>query len=283
MIDFPDFIFFGTDEFSAAVLDVLTAAGIRPKSVVTVPDRPQGKHLWLAPPPVKIWAEKNKIPCLQPNNLQTVPHRLQANSPKLFLVASYGKLIPAAVFNLPPRGALNIHPSLLPAYRGPTPIQTAILDGISESGVTLMLLDAELDHGPILKAESYNLKAKNYLEAKADLAKIGARLFIEIAPLWAAGEIKALAQNHQLATYTRKINKNDGLIDPAGNFLLNYRKFLAYCDWPGIYFFTERNGKKIRVIITAAHLADDREFVIDRVKPEGGRDMAFSDFRRGFK
>ena len=282
MFNFPSFVFFGTDEFAIAVLDTLLEAGVQPELIVTVPDKPQGKYLRLTPPPVKVWAEKNKIPCLQPTNLRSDlgVSLLKAKSYKLFLIASYGKLIPPAIFNLPVRGTVNIHPSLLPAYRGPTPIQTAILDGAEETGATLMLLDAELDHGPILKAKSYKLQAQNFIEVRNDLAKLGAELFLEVAPQWVVGEIKTVPQDQTQATFTKKIKKENGLINLSDNPFFNYRKFLAYQNWPGIYFFVERNGKQVRVIITEAHLADN-QFVIDRVKPEGKKEMPYADFQRG--
>ncbi len=288
MLNFPNFVFFGTDEFAVVVLNTLAPVGVRPELIITVPDKPQGKFLQLAPPPAKVWAEKNKVVYIQPDSFKTIPYKLQANSYKLFLVASYGKLIPPSIFNLPKYGTLNIHPSLLPTYRGPTPVQTAILEGAEKTGVTLMLLDAELDHGPILKAQSVKLKTQNFIEFRDQLAKIGAQLFFEVAPKWVAGEIKAILQDHPQATFTKKIKKADGEINfPQGDTLGDkgvalYRKFLAYQAWPGIYFFTERNGQRVRVIITAAHLADS-QLIIDRVKPEGKKDMAYLDFQRGFK
>ena len=200
----------------------------------------------------------------------------------LGLVASYGKIIPPTIFNLPKYGTLNIHPSLLPKYRGPTPIQSAILNGDEETGVTLMLLDEQMDHGPTLQTKSYNLKAKSFIEARDDLAKLGAELFLDTAPLWVAGKIKAAPQDHTQATYTKKIKKEAGLINLTNDPILNYQKFRAYYRWPGSYFFIERNRKRVRVIITVAHLADN-QFVIDRVKPEGKKDMLYADFQRGFK
>jgi methionyl-tRNA formyltransferase len=241
---FPSFVFFGTDEFATAVLKELASAKIFPSNDISKAD--------------------------------------------LGLVASYGKIIPPTIFNLPKYGTLNIHPSLLPKYRGPTPIQSAILNDDKETGVTLMLLDAELDHGSLLQTRTYKLKAKSFPEVRNDLAKLGAELFLTTAPLWVAGKIKAVPQNHTLATYTKKIKKEDGEINfsqgdtfiPQGVAL--YQKFLAYYGWPGSYFFVERNRKRVRVIITAAHLADN-QFIIDRVKPEGKKDMLYTDFLRGFK
>ena len=286
MFNFPNLVFFGTDEFAVTVLETLAEAKVSPTLIITVPDKPQGKYLQLTPPPVKIWAEKNNIPYCQPSSLQTIPYKLQANSYKLFLVASYGKLIPPTIFNWPKFGTLNIHPSLLPKYRGPTPIQSAILDGVTETGVTLMLLDAELDHGSVLQATSYKLQAQNFVEVRDDLACLGAQLFLDTIPLWVTGEIKAIPQDQAQATFTKKIKKKDGEVNLFQGDTLGdkgvalYRKFLAYQDWPGVYFFIERNGKKTRVIITAARIVDNH-FVIERVKPEGKKEMSYADFHRG--
>ena len=254
-------VFFGTDEFAVTVLEELSRGNCRPAIIVTSPDTRAGRGRRLAAPPVKLWAEQNKIPCLQPENSRS--DLVTSLRSDLGLVASYGQVIPPSIFNSPKYGTLNIHPSLLPKYRGPTPIQTAILNGDAETGVTLMLLDTELDHGPILKAKSCKLKAKSFIEARDNLARLGAEMFIEAAPLWAAGKIKALSQDHTQATYTKKIRKEDGEINLSQGDTLRdkgvalYRKFLAYRGWPGIYFFIGWNGKKMRVIVTAAHLENN--------------------------
>ncbi|MBI4136356.1 MAG: methionyl-tRNA formyltransferase [Candidatus Vogelbacteria bacterium] len=284
-----DFVFFGTDEFAVTVLEELSRRNCRPAIIVTSPDTRAGRGRRLAAVPVKLWAEQNKISYLQPEKLETpFPNFLRAKSYKLFLVASYGQVIPPSIFNLPKYGTLNIHPSFLPKYRGRAPIQSAILNGDAETGVTIILIDEQIDHGPILKAQSVKLKTQNFIELRNQLARLGARLFLAYAPLWVAGKIKAVPQDHTRATYTKKIKKEDGKINFSQGDTLGdkgvalYRKFLAYQPWPGIYFFTERNRKRVRVIITAAHLAAGH-FIVDRVKPEGKKDMAWADFQRGFR
>ncbi len=261
MTNFPTFVFFGTDEFSVTVLEELTKADCQPEFVITT----------IGETPVKLWAEKNGI-----------PYKLEASTHQLFLVASYGKIIPKEILSLPLHGTLNIHPSLLPAYRGSTPIQTAILDGLTESGVTLMLMDEKVDHGPMIKASSYQLLGASFLEARKGMGEIGAKLFLDNAPRWVGGEIVATPQDHSRATYTKKINKEDGLIDLKDSPELNYRKFLAYRGWPGSYFFTQRNGKKIRVIVTSAKV-ENGQFTLHRVKPEGKKEMSWEAFQHGTK
>ncbi len=270
MTNFPKFTFFGTDEFSVAVLEELAKADCRPELIITTP----------GVTPVKLWAEKNGIPYSQPKDLRSDLKGCPRSD--LGLVASYGKIIPKEILDLPTHGTLNIHPSLLPKYRGATPIQSAILDGVSESGVTLMLMDEKVDHGPVLQATSYKLQAATFSAARYDMAKIGAELFIDVAPKWVAGEIKAVPQDHSQATYTKKINKEDGLINFNDQPEFNFRKFLAYRGWSGSYFFTERNGKKVRVIVTAANI-ENGQFTLHRVKPEGKKEMSIEAFNHGTK
>lgn len=286
-----DFVFFGTDEFSVATLAELKKLEVLPTLIITAPDKPRGRKLLLTPPPVKLWAEENKIPYRQPKNLRSANIRSdlkEISRSGLGLVAAYGQIIPPSIFNLPKYGTLNIHPSLLPKYRGPTPIQNAILAGEKETGVTIMLIDEQIDHGPTLKAKSLKLKDKNYIEIRDELAREGARLFVKLLPDWLAGKIVPQPQNHQSATYTKKFKKEDGEINLSQDDTLGdkgvvlYRKFLAYQPWPGIYFITKRNSQDQRVIITAARLEHNR-FIIDRVKPEGKNEMSWPDFQRGFK
>jgi len=274
------FVFFGTDEFAVRVLERLGELGWRPSLIITTEDKPRGRGQELAPSPVKLWATKNKIPFLQPENLKLL---------KLALVASYGKIIPAEILAWPRHGILNIHPSLLPKYRGPTPIQSAILAGEAETGVTIMLMDEKIDHGSLLKARGYKLEAQSYSEARGELAELGAELFVEIAPDYLAGKIKPEPQDHSQATFTKKIKKEDGLINLNDDPKLNYQKFLAYQPWPGVYFFGSMASKRkpgfldARIIITAAHLDTNGQFAIDRVKPEGKKEMSWADFQRGLK
>lgn len=268
------FAFFGTDEFAVAVLAELKQKDYLPDLVITTPDQPKGRKLILTPPPVKIWAKENNIKFLQPENLSI----LDLEVFDIFIVASYGKIIKQEILDLPEFGTLNIHPSLLPQYRGPTPIQTAILNGDKESGVSIMLLDEQVDHGPIIAQEKTKIINKNYLDLRQDLAKLGAQMLAKIIPDWIAGKITAQEQNHEQATFTKKTNKSDGEVKLDGkNAELNYRKFLAYAPWPGIYFFDK---DKQRIKITGAKL-ENNIFVIKKVIPEGKSEMTWEDWQRG--
>lgn len=279
------FVFFGTDEFAVQVLDRLDQAGWLPEVVITTPDTPQGRKLKLTPSPVKQWTQSKGLRCLTPASLkqdfliQNHPELLQANY-DFFLVASYGKILPVFLLNVPSGGTLNIHPSLLPKYRGPSPIQSAILAGDKETGVTIMVLDQEMDHGPILSQKKIPINHTDDSEKlKEKLAHLGAEILIEIIPGWLKGEISATEQDHNQATYTSKFTKSDGEINLQDNSILNYRKFQALRANPGIYFFQNVLSKNRRIKITQAHLAND-EFIIDRVIPEGKKEMAWEDYRR---
>ncbi|MEK7650553.1 MAG: methionyl-tRNA formyltransferase [Patescibacteria group bacterium] len=276
-----NFAFFGTDEFAVGVLEQLKNKNFLPSLIITTPDKPKGRKLVLTPPPVKIWAENNKIKYLQPEKLKEFKlENNSENSFEIFVVASYGKIIPKNILDLPTFGTLNLHPSLLPKYRGPTPIQTAILnsDKEPETGISVMLVDEEVDHGPVLVAASCELGAMSFLKLREKLAKLGADLLAEVMPKWTAGEIEAQAQDHAQATFTKKINKSAGeIILDEKNSEINYRKFLAYTPWPGIYFFDQQNK---RVKITAASL-ENNVFVIKKVVPEGRPEMRWEDWERG--
>lgn len=277
------FVFFGTPQFAVFVLEELLREGLKPSLVVTAPDKPQGRGLLLTPPPVKVWAEENKIPFLQPAKLDTdFTNKLKTGSYKLFVVAAYGKIIPKEVLDIPPHGTLNVHPSLLPKYRGASPLQSQILKGEKEIGVTIMLIDEEMDHGPILESRKLKVESeKNASELGKDLAQLGGKLLSEVIPKWIAKEIKPKEQNHEEATFTKKVTKEDGLINLKNDDQYkNYLKYLALDPWPGVYFFALRREQKIRVAIKKAEFIDDK-FVIKEVLPEGGKVMAFDDFLRG--
>jgi len=268
-----NFCFFGTDEFAVQILNDLKSAGVKPSLVVTTPDKPQGRHLTLTPPPVKVWALENKITCLQPDKLKefTLPNC------EVAVVASYGKILPASLLTQPKHGFVNIHPSLLPKYRGATPLQSAILSTDTETGVTLMQVDEQMDHGAIIAQEKLPLSAQTFLDLREQTAKIGADLILNQLPKWLSGELKSNPQNESEATYTKKIEKADGELKDTDSAETNWRKVRAYTPWPGAFFF--QDGK--RVIIKKARLQGD-ELIIERVLPEGKKEMDYADFLKNF-
>lgn len=295
-------VFFGSSEFSVYVLDELKLHNILPSLIVTTPDKPVGRKLVSTPTPVKIWAGLHNIEVLDPAKLKNnddLVSKLQALSSELFLVASYGKIIPKEIFEIPPRKTLNIHPSLLPKYRGASPIQAQILNGEKEIGVTIMEIVEAMDAGPIVIQKKWGSVfetpsilgrglgggAVGRIELEKILAKEGARLFAHILPEWLEGAIDPVMQNEQLATYCTKINKEDGLIDidplslPTGQKALeDFLKIKAFEGWPNTYFFHQDK----RIIIKEAHLENGALQLI-KVLPEGKKEMPFVDFLRGLK
>ena len=289
----PKIVFWGTSSFSTGVLDALKEGGIIPDVIITALDKPKGRNLIITPPPVKIWAEQNNIPILQPEVLDgAFSSKLKTSNYKLFLVASYGKIIPRVILDMPKYGTLNVHPSLLPRLRGASPIQSAILSE-DTTGVTIMLLDDKMDHGPIVAQKEIPIAPwpPKASELEKILAYEGGKLLAEVIPRWVAGKITAREQEHDIATYTKKFTKEDGLIDLSGDQTVNFRKIQAFDVWPRAYFFTERHGKKIRVAIIDAELIDlpapsearqeDAKLIIKKVLPEGKREMSYKDFLRG--
>ena len=289
------FAFFGSSRFSVIVLDELERAGLSPAFVVTTIDKPQGRKMVLTPTPVKEWALSKEIKVLDPVKLNAEFIELlkketsDAGHVNIFIVASYGKIIPQAVLDIPKKGTLNIHPSLLPKYRGASPLQSAILDDAKDTGITIMMIDAGMDHGPIITQENIHVDEwPIYEEFEKMMAEKGAKLLANILPKWAAGEIEAKEQDHTAATFTKKITKEDGLIDlaclenttPTDQYSA-FRKIQAFHEWPQAYFFIEHGDKKLRIKVTKASWQD--KLIIEKVIPEGSKEMSYNDFVRGYK
>jgi methionyl-tRNA formyltransferase len=281
--DVISFVFFGTPDFAVGVLDEMEKNGLLPSLVVTAPDKPRGRKLVITPPEVKVWASKRGIPVFQPAKLDDVAvSKLKAKNPELFVVAAYGKLIPKSILEIPKHGSLNVHPSLLPKLRGASPIQSSILTE-DKTGVTIMLIDEEMDHGPIVAQEEFSglpwpPKASALQNA---LAKIGGRMLSDILPKYVRGEIVPAEQDHAKATYTKKIQKEDGLLNLSDDAEKNFRKIQAFDTWPRAHFFHESRGKKIWVIVTDAEV-NNKQLIIKKVLPEGQNEMTYEEFLRRF-
>jgi methionyl-tRNA formyltransferase len=278
-----NFAFFGTDDISVAVLDELKSAGLTPLLIVTQPDRPAGRHLKLSPPPTKVWAVENKIAFLQPEDLNdpNFTHTLKAVSYRLFIVASYGFLIPKSILDLPAQGVLNIHPSLLPKYRGPTPVRSAILEDDKKTGVTVMRMSEKMDAGPLLAQEAFTVDEWPQAPVlEKELARQGARLLIKILPDYLMGRIAPTPQGDTRATFTRKLEKKDAEINLADDPRRNFLTIQAHAGSAPAFFFAERGEKKIRVSIKSAEFKNGKLTIL-RVVPEGRREMNYEEFLRG--
>jgi len=286
------FAFFGSSQFSIDVLNGLETGGLTPSLIVTTPDKPVGRKKVLAAPPVKIWAIEREIPVLQFEKLTDdhVVEELKKYDMLFYIVASYGKIIPEEILQIPEKEVLNIHPSLLPAYRGATPIQSAIIDGLETSGVSIMLLDKEMDHGPILRAEKVNMHNKTYQQLEKEMAGLGAKLICGILSDWTTGKIKAKTQNHSKATFTTKYISEDGYIDSrlmSGEASMNEaveaeRKIRALNPEPGTYTILNTEKGEQRVKILSATI-NEKGLLPDRVIPSGKSEMSWGDFLKGNK
>lgn len=242
------FVFFGSSRFSTFVLDELEKAGYSPALNIT--------------------SANGSLPIEELKTLQA----------DLFIVASFGKIIPQSVLDLPKLGCVNVHPSLLPKYRGPSPIQNQILDG-AEVGVTIIKMDAEMDHGPILAQEKVVLTPwpDHYEVVEEKLARAGGKLLIKVL----SEPFSETPQNHSSATYIKMIKKEDGLLDLNAEAETNYRKVLAYSTWPQAYFFfKKKTGEEIRVVVKDAEVKEG-VFTPIRVIPAGKKEMVWADFLRG--
>lgn len=277
----PNIAFFGTPDLTIPILDEMEKAGMVPSLVVTGKDVAKGRHLATAKPAPKIWAETRGIPVLQPEKIDgQFLEEFAKHSIELGIVAAYGKILPQALLDMPKFGMINIHYSLLPKYRGATPVEAAILNGDAETGVTIQKMAFKLDAGDII-AESKTLigEAETAPELRARLNSIGKKLLIETIPKIADGSAQHAKQDEAAATRCGKITKEDGLIDPASDGLMNWRKFRAYSGWPGTYFFTEKNGKRIRLIVKEA-VFEEGKFIIRKIVPEGRKEISYTEFLR---
>jgi methionyl-tRNA formyltransferase len=272
-----NYVFFGSAQFSVYVLDELEKAGMPPTLIITTPDKPAGRGLNLTPTPVKIWGQKRNIPVLDPAKLDAnFTKELAATTCDTFIVAAYGKIIPQSILDIPKHKTLNIHPSLLPLYRGASPLQSAMLDDSKKTGITIMSIDELMDHGPIVAQENITVDEwPTYEVFEEDMARAGGKLLAKILPDWIVGRIFEKAQVHSAATFTKKFTKEDALINFVDDPYVNFRKIQAYHQRPTAYFFMERKNAddtthKIRVKITKARWdAAAKKLIIEKVIPEG--------------
>ena len=209
-------LFMGTPDFALFPLRALVEAGENVIGVITQPDRPTGRKYKLTPPPVKVWAMERGIPVYQPEKLRDEKFSwlLSELDPELIVVAAYGKILPQGMLDYPRQGCINIHASLLPEYRGAAPIQRAIIDGKSITGVTIMQMDAGLDTGDILLSREVPIHERDNFETLHDrLGECGAAALLESLRLMREGKLTRTRQDHSKATYAAKIEKSDCLID----------------------------------------------------------------------
>lgn len=269
------FAFFGTSHIAVYVLEALAATHQMPGLIVTQPPKPKGRGLEAQPTRVEEWAHAHGIPVAHDSK------EFESGTWDVAVVVDYGNFLPKQLLDIPKRGFLNVHPSLLPRLRGASPMRSAILNDEKATGVSVMLVNEGMDEGPIVAQKKIDVEPWPLGNAALEevLVPEGGKLLAQILPQWVAGEIDAHEQNHDIATYAEKITKEDGLLDLHADAYKNLLKIRAYEGWPGTYTFFERGGKKIRVAVIDAHL-ENKKLVIDRVKPEGKKEMAYEEFLR---
>ena len=239
----------GTPAFAVPALQELVESGHAVVAVYTQPDRPAGRGRKLTPSPVKAWAQERGLEILQPASLRSpeAAEQLRSLRPDALAVAAYGLLLPTRILEVPVKGALNIHPSLLPKYRGPSPIAAAILAGEETTGVTIMVLDAGMDSGPLLAQQLEPIAEEDTAENLGErLAWRGARLMAQTLSPWLGGKLEPTPQNDAEATYCKRIAKEDGEIDWGHGAAELARKLRAFWPWPGCH--TTWRGRGLRIV-----------------------------------
>jgi len=254
-------VFMGTPEFSVPSLEALLASEDEVVGVVTQPDRPKGRGHELAPPPVKIIAQQAGIPVLQPLKIRTPDFldALAAWKPDLIAVTAFGRILHSPILNLPPMGCVNVHGSLLPKYRGAAPIQWAVINGETETGITTMLMDEGMDTGAMLLQESIPISPDDTAGTLAPrLASIGGRLLVETISRLKAGTIAPVAQDHTHATLAPLLKKEDGAIDWTAEARSIANRIRGLSPWPGAYTFYGQERWNIWRAVAAQEPAEGR-------------------------
>lgn len=298
-------VFCGTPAFAVPVLEAVIGAGHEVALVLTQPDRAAGRGMEVSVPPVKQTALAHGIKVAQPEKIksnQELRERLEAIAPDAILVVAYGRIIPQWMLDLPKFGNINLHGSLLPKYRGAAPIQWAIANGETMTGVTTMVLEAGLDTGPMLLARKLPIAEEETSEDLFEsLAAIGAELMVETLAGLENGSVTPVEQDHSLATLAPILTREDGLIDFSRTAKQSYDRWRGFQPWPGAH--TTLHGKKLIVhkmkVAESVHVAPgellvegDRliagaghgtavEFV--EVQMEGKKRMAAAEFLHGYQ
>lgn len=284
------YAFFGTGALAESVLASLVNKGYVPSLVVTKPDAPQGRHMERKEPYIKTWATLKGIDVYQPESLKGLSNDspLHTKEFDVFIVASYGKIIPEDILNLPSHGVLNVHPSLLPYHRGPSPIQSVLLSGEMMTGISIMKLDKEVDHGPLLVQNTFMISPyENAGTLEVRCGQLGGELLVSILPHYVEGSLILKEQDHSQATMSKKITKDMGLVHLDDDIDITRRKYRALTPWPGLYFFINHGGKEMRVKINQLELVEERgstfakDYIIS-VTPEGKKEMDWESFKRGY-
>ncbi len=294
-------IFAGTTEFAIPTLEALKKSYDIPL-IITQPDRPTGRKQVLTPPPIKVWAIKNNIPVIQPEKIIDAKDIIAEAKADVILVAAYGQIIPNEILKLPRMGAINIHGSILPKYRGASPIQAAIMHGDTETGVTFIKMDDKMDNGPICAiTRTQILPDENFQSLYKRLSEISANTAVEFFTKYLAGQLKPLPQDQSRATFTTLLTKKDARIQWTGQAKDVHQLVLALNPEPGTW--TMLDDKIIKILKTepstdnkielpgkiyrlGEHMAvkcADYSLKILEIQPEGKTPMPGADYLNGLK
>lgn len=268
------FVFFGTPEFSTIVLDELKVVGYIPSLIITAPDRAVGRKHIMTSPATKTWADENNIECWQPEHPRNITEQLAGRDDELFIVASYGYIVSQKILDIPEHGVLNVHTSLLPKYRGASPIESALLNGDTETGSTIMKMSLKMDVGPILAQTIIPLDNEITKPELFDvLARDGGKLLAETIEPYINGDILKQEQDHELATYCGKLTKEDANLTNIENDSEKWNRYRAFFGWPGSFIF----DNNLRLKITKARF-ENEQFIIERIIPAGKKEMDYSQY-----
>ncbi|MFA4998851.1 MAG: methionyl-tRNA formyltransferase [Candidatus Paceibacterota bacterium] len=300
-------VFVGTPEFGAIILEGLAKSVYKPVLVITATDKPAGRKQVITPPPVKVLAEKLGIKVLQPEKISDLKSELSLLKPDMIIVAAFGQIIPKEILDIPKYGCLNIHPSLLPKYRGASPIQSVILNGEKVTGVTIILMDEKMDHGQIVSQRSMAIEEKERARALHDkLAELSLNLLLETISNMERGLTKLTPQDHNQATFTKTLSKAEGIINWKKPADMIEREIRAFEYWPGSFTFWTKLSTPLRLKITKAKALKSMKgidfrtgqvfvvpkggigvqcgedfLVIERLQLEGKEEMGSEEFLRG--
>jgi len=274
-----NFAFWGTPEVSSKTLDILFNGGYIPKIIITSPESRSGRGMHINKTPVELWAIEHNIQCLKPEKIDDDFIKEFNNfNIDLSIVVAYGKILPENIIQLPKLGTINIHYSLLPKYRGASPLEGALLNGDTTTGISIQQMVFKLDSGPIIKEIEVPIDIDaTKEELRTSLIKLGGEALCSILPDIYNKNINPKYQEEEKATFCKKIKKEDGLINPSINQKENYNKYRAFYGWPGVYFFIQKDNKDMRIKIVKAKYEND-SFIIERVIPEGKKEISYQDF-----
>ena len=298
-------VFMGTPDFAVPSLEALLAAGHEVCGVFTQPDRPKNRGMKLLPPPVKVTAQSHGIPVFQPVQLRdgSALEELRALKPELIVVAAYGRILPQEILDLPPKGCINVHSSLLPRYRGAAPIHWAVVNGDAETGVTIMKVAPELDAGDILGQIATPIDPEETVETVHDrLARLGGELLVQVVEKIAAGTLQPVPQDPDQVTYAPMLSRALSPIDWGQNARTIHNKVRGLVPWPATStdIFSREPVKIFSVTETGEHtgkapgtvLAAQKEGIdvacgdgmvirILELQAPGSRRMTAADYLRG--